>query len=249
MNELAAVILAAGAGTRLQPLTFVRPKALCPVNNMPLVDAAIDVARRHTDLIAVNVHHGREQMIEHLSERVHLSIEEPRALGSAGALGALREWIDGRDVLIVNADRWHADDLGTLVHGWNGATARLLCVEEPDHDDFEGLRFAGASLLPGREARTIRPERSGLREIVWNRLRAEGRLEVLRSDVPFYDCGTPEDYHRANMAASGGHNVIGAGATVEGEIARCVLWPGVRVEPGERLSDAIRASAEITVFV
>src|SRR5215210_3356347 len=41
-DSLAAVVLAAGAGTRLAPLTTVRPKALCPVGGRPRVDLALD---------------------------------------------------------------------------------------------------------------------------------------------------------------------------------------------------------------
>ena len=41
-DSLAAVVLAAGAGTRLRPLTRLRPKALCPVGDRPLVDHALD---------------------------------------------------------------------------------------------------------------------------------------------------------------------------------------------------------------
>ena len=58
-DSLAAVVLAAGAGARLRPLTRIRPKALCPVANVPLVDGAIDRARHVTPSVAVNVHHGR----------------------------------------------------------------------------------------------------------------------------------------------------------------------------------------------
>ena len=58
-DELAAVVLAAGAGTRLRPLTDILPKALCPVDNVALVDLAIDRVRPLTQRIAVNVHHGR----------------------------------------------------------------------------------------------------------------------------------------------------------------------------------------------
>src|SRR5437660_59073 len=39
-DPLAGIVLAAGAGTRLAPLTRLRPKALCPVGNVPLVDLA-----------------------------------------------------------------------------------------------------------------------------------------------------------------------------------------------------------------
>ena len=41
-DSLAAVVLAAGSGTRLAPLTWVRAKALCPVGGRPLVDSALD---------------------------------------------------------------------------------------------------------------------------------------------------------------------------------------------------------------
>ena len=59
VGELAAVVLAAGAGTRLRPLTWLRPKALCPVENVPLVDLTVGWARVITSAVAVNVHHGR----------------------------------------------------------------------------------------------------------------------------------------------------------------------------------------------
>ena len=66
---------------------------------------------------------------------------------------------------------------------------------------------------------------------------------------PFHDCGTPAHYLAANLAASGGASVVGAGATVSGEIDRCVVWPGAAVRRGERLRDAIRADERTTVLV
>ena len=56
------------------------------------------------------------------------------------------------------------------------------------------------------------------------------------------DCGTPADYLRANMLASGGAAVVEPGAVVEGEVVRSVVWAGERVGPGERLVDAVRAA-------
>src|SRR5205823_1095501 len=90
VGDLAAVVLAAGAGTRLRPLTWLRPKALCPVENVPLVDLAVGWARTATGAVAVNVHHGRAALESHLAGRVHLSIEEPEALGTAGGVGRRR---------------------------------------------------------------------------------------------------------------------------------------------------------------
>ncbi|MGI8807170.1 MAG: nucleotidyltransferase family protein [Acidimicrobiales bacterium] len=102
-DDLAAVVLAAGAGTRLRPLTDILPKAMCPVDNVALVDLAIDRVRPLTPLVAVNVHHGRSHLEAHLAGRVHLSME-PELLGTAGALGRLRDWIHGRATVVVNAD-------------------------------------------------------------------------------------------------------------------------------------------------
>src|SRR5436305_3997812 len=99
VGDLAAVVRAAGAGTRLRPLTRLRPKALCPVDNVPLVDLAIGWARTVTSAVAVNVHHGRAAMESHLAGRVHLSVEETQALGTAGGVANLKDWIDGRSAL------------------------------------------------------------------------------------------------------------------------------------------------------
>jgi N-acetyl-alpha-D-muramate 1-phosphate uridylyltransferase len=247
-DSLVAVVLAAGAGTRLRPLTHIVPKALCPINNVPLVDLALERASRVAGEVAVNVHHGRDQMEQHLRGRAHLSIEMPEPLGTAGALAKLRDWIDGRDVLVLNADSWHEDDLRGLLDGWDGERIRLLTVNDSARGDFGDKRFAGASVMPWSEVARIRPEPSGLYATSWAPLAAHGRLELIVSEVPFFDCGTLPGYHAANMAASGGENVIGPGAVVEGTIERTVLWRGVHVAAGEHLIDAIRPRDGMTLY-
>lgn len=248
MSTLAAVVLAAGAGTRLRPLTLLRPKPLCPVNNVPLVDHALDLTRAVTDRIAVNVHHGRDLLEMHLAGRVHLSIEEREALGTAGAVGQLRDWVGDSDVLVVNGDSWHGAPLHGLVDGWDGARIRLLVVDDPERADFDGRwRFAGASLMPSADARTLTAEPSGLYEALWAEARADGRLELVASDGAFFDCGTPSEYLAANLYASGGINVIGAGADVDGSLERCVVWPFGVVRDDEALRECIRAGRDTTV--
>jgi CTP:molybdopterin cytidylyltransferase MocA len=246
-SDLAAVVLAAGAGTRLRPLTTIRPKALCPVGNVPLVDHAIARAESLGLPVAVNVHHGRDLIQGHLAGRVHLSIEHPLVLGTAGALGALQGWIAGRDVLVLNADAWHRDDLRGLLEGWDRRRARLLTVTDVARGDFGTARYVGAALLPAAVVGGLQPVPSGLGERVFRPMEAAGDLELAGSDVPFFDCGTIADYHAANMASSGGANVVGEGAVVEGSIERTVLWPGARVAAGEVLLDAIRTHTGLTV--
>lgn len=247
MDPPAAVVLAAGSGTRLRPLTHFRPKALCPVGDRPLVDHAIRRVSPHASAIAVNVAHGAAQMRAHLDGRAHLSVERPAALGTAGAIGRLRGWLDGRDVLVANADAWHHDGLRALVDGWDGVRPRLLVTHDPERGDFGDWRFAGTSLLPWTLARGLTAEPSGLYETCWRAARERGELDLVPLDGPFTDCGTPADYLAANLTASGGASVVGAHAVVDGEVVRSVVWPGGRVRSGERLVDAIRIGSTVTV--
>jgi NDP-sugar pyrophosphorylase family protein len=248
--DLAAVVLAAGEGLRLRPLTTLRPKALCPVGNVPLLDGALRRVARHSERVAVNAHYLAGQIRDHLRDRpdVHLSVEEPVALGTAGAIGALREWLGGRHVLVHNADAWMTDPLDALLDGWSGQGPRLLVAPAGDRPaDFADRRFVGVSLLPAALARTLDPVPSGLYETVWAAAWAAGRLELVDVTGPVFDCGTPADYLAANLAASGGCSVVGAGAAVRGRLTRSVVWPGATVEEGEYLVDSIRAGASITV--
>ena len=247
MDQLAAVVLAAGAGTRLRPLTDILPKALCPVDNVALVDLAIDRIRPLTQRIAVNVHHGRALLEAHLVGRVHVSVEEPEVLGTAGALGQLRDWLDGRATVVVNADAWHRFDVSVLLDGWDGERVRLLVVEDPARGDFGPWRQCGASIMPWSEVRRLPASFGGLYEACWGPRWAEGRLDLRPCAGPFYDCGTPADYLAANLTASGGTSVVGEGARVEGELVRSVVWPGGVVRRGERLVDSIRVGEDLTV--
>jgi NDP-sugar pyrophosphorylase family protein len=252
-GELAGVVLAAGAGTRLRPLTDERPKALCPVDGTPLVDLALDRLRPVVgDALAVNLHHGVDQLDAHLPASVHRSVEAPEALGTAGALGALRPWLDGRDVVVANADAWLGPslDLGSFVAGWDRERTRLLCVTDPARGDFGDMRYCGVALVPGAVAASFAPVPSGLYEVSWKGEEQAGRLDLVPVDVPFIDCGTPGDYLAANLAASRGASVVPADVVVPAgsRLARVVLWPGAEVGAGEVLVDAIR-TPRVTVLV
>jgi N-acetyl-alpha-D-muramate 1-phosphate uridylyltransferase len=242
---LVGVVLAAGAGTRLRPLTDVRPKPLCPVGDRTLLDLALDRVAPHVARTAVNAHHRADQLVAALAGRdVHVSLEQPAALGTAGALGALRDWVAGRPVLVSNADAYYGagDPVGELVGGWDGDRPRLLCVRTGAASDFGELHYVGAALLPWWSVRDLAAVPSGLYEVSWRDLHAAGRLDLAVTEATAVDCGTPADYLRANMLASGGAAVVEPGAVVEGEVVRSVVWAGERVRPGERLVDAVRAA-------
>lgn len=252
-DSLAGFVMAAGAGTRLHPLTYVRPKALCPIDNVPLVDLAIARVRAvvgsRADDLAVNVHHGVDQMVEHLESRVHVSIEPDRARGTAGALGFARSWIDGRDVLVTNADAWCTADLEPFVEGWDHERVRLLLVGDGTTLGLQPDSRVVAALMPSSAVDGLSSEPSGLYECSWREAASVGQLEVLTYDGPFVDCGTPRDYLRANLLASGGASVVAPGAEVHGEIERTVVWDTGQVAEGECLVDAIRLGYRPTVLI
>jgi N-acetyl-alpha-D-muramate 1-phosphate uridylyltransferase len=265
---LCAVLLAAGAGTRLRPLTALRPKALCPVGNVTLLDRALEHVRRlgfdDPGDVAVNAHHHAGQVVEAVGARAHVSVEPDVALGTAGALGALRMWIGGRDVLVCNADAYLDPGSATadLIAGWSGERPRLLVVDDPARGDFGRWRFAGMSLLPAAVAATLQPTPTGLYEVVWRDAHRRGALELTPFAGTFVDCGTPADYLAANLHTARGSalvapdavvtgtvhdSVVGSGAVVAGRIARTVVWPRGRVRPDEDLVEVVRAGSDVTV--
>ncbi len=233
------------------PLTRLRPKPLCPVNNIPLVDLAVARAAVASDSIAVNVHHGRMALESHLAGRVHLSIEAERALGTAGGVAHLRPWIDGRPVLITNADAWLGPDvdLRDFVDGWDGERIRLLVAPGGRRPDFGDRRYAGVALMPWRAVEALPDGPSGLYEVSWRQADESSWLDLVDHDGPFLDCGTVAEYLAANLAASGGRSVVGAGAVVDGEIHESVVWSGGQVAAYERLVRAIRTDDRVTVLV
>lgn len=251
-SSLVGVVLAAGAGTRLAPLTGVLPKALCPVGGVALVDHALGRLRPHVGAVAVNLHHGADLVDAHLPPDVHRSVEAPVALGTAGALGALRPWIAGRAVLVTNADAWFGAelDLAPLLHGWDGTRTRLLCVRDGARGDFGDLRYCGVALIPAAVVAGLEPTPSGLYEVSWRATREAGELDLITTQARFVDCGTAADYLEANLLASGGAPVIDPAAVVApgARVERSVLWAGAHVAAGEELVDAIR-TAELTVLV
>lgn len=230
--------LGAGAGTRLRPLTHELPKVLCPVANRPLIDLAVDRLRAVTGSVAVNAHGPQTALIAHLDAGgVHVSVEADEALGTAGALGALRNWIDGRDVVVVNGDTWCPGGLEQLVDGWDGERIRILVA---GGEAFGPRSQIAGAVMPWAEVQRIPASPSGLWEVSWRRALAGGGIETVAHDGLFVDCARPADYLRANLLATRFESSVAAAATVEGEVVESVVWPGAAVAPSERLWRAIR---------
>lgn len=247
---LAGVVLAAGAGLRLRPLTLLRPKPLCPVGDRVLLDWSLGAIASVGLDVAVNVHHGAGLIEEHLRSEpsagaVHLSREVEAALGTAGAIAHLRAWLGGRSALVLNADTWHRADLAAFVAGWDGERVRILTASPLP---FGPGSKVVASIVPWSHVVALDAVRSGLWERLWHDELVAGRLDAAHHGGVAVDCGTPAEYLRANLAWSKGRSVIGDGAVVNGSVRQSVVWPGEIVESGERLVRAVRAGGR-TVLI
>lgn len=245
-GQLCAVVLAAGRGNRLRPLTRLRPKPLCPVGNQAPVDRVLaqvaGLGPAGPAAVAVNASWLGEQMARHLAGRAHLSLERPAPLGTAGGVARLRDWVAGRAVLAGNADAYLAGGerdrlagggLGRLLAGWDGESVRLLGVPAApgEPDTFSGYRFAGFSLLPWRWVRALPAGPGELVTAIWRPAEAAGALQVVRFDGYFQDTGTPAGYLAANRhaARAAGGVLVGPGATVTGACTESVIGTGAIV--------------------
>ena len=118
---------------------------------------------------------------------------------------------------------------------------RLLCKETGELSDFGTTKYVGACLLPWSAVRTLEAEPAGLYERLWRAADDIGALELVLTGGRAIDCGRPSDYLAANLHASGGASVVGAGRS----------WSRARSSAGrlarrlrradEHLVDSIRA--------
>jgi NDP-sugar pyrophosphorylase family protein len=134
-----ALILAAGEGTRLRPLTLDRPKPMLPVGGRPILEHLIGLLRQHrVTEIAINLHYKAEVIPEALGtgERFGVSLtysHEERLLGSAGAARRLAWFFDGA-FFVLYGDVLTDVDLSALMyrHQATGAAATLALYHVPD---------------------------------------------------------------------------------------------------------------------
>jgi mannose-1-phosphate guanylyltransferase/mannose-1-phosphate guanylyltransferase/phosphomannomutase len=110
-----AMVLAAGLGTRLRPLTFELPKPMVPVLDRPVMAHIVDLLDRHgyTDVIA-NLHYFPDTIREYFGDRL-VYREEPELLGTAGGVRNCADFLDGDTFLIISGDALTDIDLEKFV--------------------------------------------------------------------------------------------------------------------------------------
>jgi NDP-sugar pyrophosphorylase family protein len=134
MISMKAMIMAAGFGTRLKPLTDNIPKALVPVLNRPVLERNIEYLTRHgiKDII-INAHYHMDQLERFIKgckiPRVNLSISlEPEILGTGGGLSKCRDFLKDDTFMIINSDILTDIDLDKAIesHKKSGAVVTMV---------------------------------------------------------------------------------------------------------------------------
>ena len=138
-----AMVLAAGLGKRMRPLTDTMPKPLVKVAGRTLLDRGLDaLAAAGVEKAVVNVHYLGGQIAEHVKTRtapkIAISDESDRLLDSAGGIVKALPALGEKPFLILNADTFWIDrdgsDLKRLALAWDGeAMDSLLMLARTDH--------------------------------------------------------------------------------------------------------------------
>lgn len=133
-----AMVLAAGLGTRLRPLTYEITKPMVPVLDRPVMAHILDLLDRHgfQDVIA-NLHYFPDSIKEHFGERLSYRYEE-ELLGTAGGVRACREFFGDEAFLIISGDALTDIDLGAFVarHRAAGGIATLSVKKVSDTREY-----------------------------------------------------------------------------------------------------------------
>ena len=150
-----AMLLAAGLGTRLRPLTETTPKALLPIAGRPILVWNLLLLKRHgiTEVI-INLHHQGEQIVEALADgsrygmRVAYS-HEPTLLGTGGGIKQAAPYLKDGPFLVLNGDTLSECDLTALIatHRASGAWATLAVREDPDVTQWGALTLNARSRI------------------------------------------------------------------------------------------------------
>jgi dTDP-glucose pyrophosphorylase/phosphoheptose isomerase len=153
-----AVVLAAGEGTRLRPLTLTRPKPMVPINGEPLLHYTLKwLKQHHVNDVAINLHHCPDVIVDYFADGKGLGLNivysyEDKILGTAGAVRKLSAFAENRPLVVVYGDVLTDLDLDALIaaHIQNvaldpstGVTMSLYHVNNPTEVGLVGMDAQG----------------------------------------------------------------------------------------------------------
>ena len=164
-----AMILAAGLGTRLLPLTNSRPKALMSLRGVTLLEFWIERLYRYGfDAVLLNAYHLRDRLAAAVSEKQWPMpvkvLDEPVLLGTGGGIRSAAEHFADEPFAVINVDVISNADLNTLYerHKLAGVGVSLLLHDWPEFNNV-AVSEDGSVLGFGREAEEIKKRGNGVR--------------------------------------------------------------------------------------
>ncbi|HET6695828.1 MAG TPA: nucleotidyltransferase family protein, partial [Gaiellaceae bacterium] len=201
------MVMAAGLGTRLRPLTDFLPKPMMPVANRPVLHHLLNLLRRHdVSEVGVNLHAFPEMIQRYFGDGAALDMSilwshEPELLGTAGGTKKLQDYWGDEAILITSGDGLHDVDITALLghHQRTGALATLTVKPVSDPSSYGVVILDRDTRVRGFQEKPRRDEaRSDLANCGIYVIEPE-LLERIPSDT-FYDFG--EDVWPSLVAAS-----------------------------------------------
>lgn len=142
-----AMILSAGLGTRLRPLTYQIPKPLIPVLDRPIIIYVIELLKKYgfKELI-INLYHLPQAIADSLGDGSDFGVEikyswEKELLGTAGAIREVKSLLEKETFLVINSDILVDIDLNDLVefHHRKEAEATLAIKISKEADEYGAI--------------------------------------------------------------------------------------------------------------
>jgi NDP-sugar pyrophosphorylase family protein len=250
-----ALILAAGLGTRLQPLTSIRAKPAIPVAGEPLVRRVVRwLASNGVTELVVNLHHLPATLTAVLGDgsdlgaRVKYSWEQPTVLGSAGGPRRALSIIGADRFFIVNGDTLTDVDLEPLAasHHTSGAMVTLALVPNREPHKYGGVLLDRASQVTG----FVRPgpKAEGSFHFIGVQVASRTAFEALPEGKPINSIGDVYDRLIASNPGAIRGSVCEAAFWDIGTVADFVrtdralsgtrgpiVWDNVEIDPERRL--------------
>ena len=220
-----AIILAAGLGTRLRPITDTIPKCLAPINGVPLLELWLrECERADVDGVLVNTHYLADRVAEFAAARRGVPVTlayEPVLLGSAGTIAANWNFVAGDEsFLVVYADNLTTFRLAglTAFHATHQQIASMALFRSPNPSAGGVVELDGTGLVTGFWEKPANPRgnlvnaglyvfRGEVREFLPSTVPADvggglmpalvGRSMGLPISDYFVDIGTLENYYSA----------------------------------------------------
>ena len=143
-GAMKAMVMAAGLGTRLRPLTDFLPKPMMPVANRPVLHHLLNLLRRHdVNDVGINLHAFPEMIQRYFGDGSALGMSilwshEPELLGTAGGTKKLQDHWGDEAILITSGDGLHDVDITALLghHQRTGALATLTVKPVSDPSSY-----------------------------------------------------------------------------------------------------------------